>query len=130
MRASTEIALLGAVAASGMAALAWVLWNSKRDPAERELRRRSLISLQGRMGDGYITDVSDTAIYYTYCVRGVEYAASQDITTFRETLPEKLESLIGPVTLKFLPNNPGNSIVVCESWRGVRKKPQMLLKQA
>lgn len=38
----------------------------------------------------------------------------------RDSLPENLESVIGPAILKFLPENPGNSIVVGEDWSGIR----------
>lgn len=83
------------------------------------------------MGDGYITDVSEDAVYYTYSVHGVEYAASQEIAPIRDLLPEDLNTLIGPVTLKFLPTNPCNSIVVAEEWLGLRARPRrMLLKGA
>lgn len=72
------------------------------------------------MGDGHITDVSEQAVYYAYSVGGVYYTVSQEISELRDSLPENLESVIGPVTLKFLPGNPGNSIVVSEDWLGIR----------
>ena len=130
MRATLELVLLGALAGAGATAIAVILRRCRRDPVERERQRRWLVSRSGRLGDGFVTDVGEHSLYYTYTVRGVDYAASQDITAVRELLPENLENLIGPVTLKFLPDNPGNSIIVCEDWLGLRVKPRMILKEA
>jgi hypothetical protein len=51
----------------------------------------------------------------------VEYTASQDISKLRDRLPEDPQTWIGPVTIKYLPRNPANSIVVCEDWSGFRQ---------
>ncbi len=89
-------------------------------PEERERRRRELINREGRLADGAITDIDGTVIFYTYVVRGVEYSATQDISGISASLPADPAGLPGPVTLKYLPRNPANSIVVCESWSGLR----------
>ncbi len=92
----------------------------RRDPNERERQRRLKVNLRGRLGDGVITDVQDDSIYYSYSVRGVGYTAAQDISQLRERLPSELDRLIGPVTLKYFPDNPANSILLCEHWSGIR----------
>jgi hypothetical protein len=89
-------------------------------PEERERRRRDLINREGRLADGAITDIDGTIIFYTYVVRGVEYSATQDISGISAALPADPSRLPGPVTLKYLPRNPANSIVICESWSGLR----------
>jgi hypothetical protein len=122
MRSDRSLAALGAAVAAGIGSLVWVLWKSRRDPHERERKRRSLVGREGRIGDGYITDVSEETVFYTYTVHGVEYAASQDITRVRNLLPENLDTVIGPVSLKFLASSPENSIVVSEDWFGIRSK--------
>jgi hypothetical protein len=67
-----------------------------------------------------ITEVSEDALYYSYSIRGVQYAASQDISALREHLPEEPERLIGVASLKYAPRNPANSILLCEEWSGLR----------
>jgi hypothetical protein len=129
LRVSAELAVLGAVAVAAAGSAVYILQRSRRDPRERERRRLAAVNRLGRMGDGYIVDVSEQSLYYTYSVWGVEYTASQDITELRDLLPENLESMIGPVTLKFLPANPGNSIVVSENWFGIRAKQRRLLQK-
>ena len=129
LRVSVEFAALGVVAVAAAGSAAYIIRRSRRDPKERERRRIALIGRSGRMGDGSVFDVSEQSVYYTYSVRGVEYTASQDITEFRSSLPENLESMIGPVTIKFLPGNPGNSIVVSENWLGARARQKRLLQK-
>lgn len=87
------------------------------------MRRRLSVNLHGRLGDATITEVQDNTIFYSYSVRGVTYTASQDITQLRPQIPNDLERLIGPASLKYSPGNPANSIIVCEEWSGLRAKP-------
>lgn len=103
------------------AAVAFVVARRLRiSPEERERRRRQLVSREGRLADGALTDIDGTVIFYTYVVRGVEYSATQDISGLSASLPDDPARLLGPVTLKYLPRNPANSIVICESWSGLR----------
>jgi len=109
---------IGLVAAAGR-----ILYRSLRPSAsEREKRRRGIIHERGRMHDGWLTDVNDELIHFTYSVAGVAYNASQEINVFRSELPPDLSSAIGPVTLKYMPRNPANSIVISEGWCGLRFK--------
>ena len=89
-------------------------------PGERERKRRLTLHNEGRLADANITDITDTAVFYAYTVRGVEYSASQDITSLGARLPEDPTRLLGPAMLKYDPVNPANSIVVCEEWSGLR----------
>jgi hypothetical protein len=112
--------LLGA-ASIGLIGLGVYLFSRmRRNPRDREKRRRLLVNQQGRLGDATITEVSENTIYYEYSVRGVLYAASQDLEDLREQIPSDLERLIGPVSLKYSSNNPANSIILCEEWSGLR----------
>jgi hypothetical protein len=86
----------------------------------RELKRRLDLHQRGRLGDAIITEANESIIYYTYCIRGVQYTASQDVDSLRERLPADPERLIGVVGLKYETNNPANSIVICEEWSGLR----------
>jgi len=92
----------------------------KRNPERRERKRRLLVNRQGRVGDALITDASDTTIYYVYSLGGVQYETSQDITTLRDYLPAEPDRLIGQAHVKYLVNNPANSILVCEEWNGMK----------
>lgn len=106
-----------------------------RKPAAEEVerRRRLDINLKGKMGDGEIIDVEVREghsageahavpfITYTYSVAGVVYTASQDVAVLQGMLPEDPMSMIGPISIKFDPHNPANSIVLCEAWSGLRQ---------
>ena len=102
-----------------VASYALVRW--LRTPKDKEMRRRLMVNQLGRLGDATITDLQGDVLYYSYSVAGVSYAASQDVATLRDHLPADAERLIGSVaSLKYSPQNPANSIVVCEVWSGLR----------
>ena len=90
----------------------------RKDPKEKERRRREEISMHGRMIEGFAIESSETVVMYTYHWRGVRYEASQDISDFipAGTQPEPLS---GSVTVKFLRDTPANSIIIAERWSGI-----------
>lgn len=120
MSPAQGIAALAALAIFILGTLAFLVWSWRRSPEQRERRRRRSIYEMGRMGDGMLTDVRDNVIYYSYSVNGVDYNTSQDATALRNMVPADESLIIGPVTLKYMARNPGNSIVVCEDWSGLR----------
>jgi hypothetical protein len=91
-------------------------------PDDLERRRRDSINRNGKLGDGEILDIHGTAIIFSYEIAGVGYTASQDLSALESLLPEGPASLIGPVSVKFDPRNPANSIVVCEHWSGLHDR--------
>lgn len=91
-------------------------------PEKRERRRRLNVHRQGRLGDAMISEATDTTLYYFYTVRGVQYTASQDVSSLREYLPGDPVRLIGVAGLKYSSKNPANSILVCEEWSGLRSR--------
>ena len=115
--------LLVVIAAALVAVGLAILFRIRRKPKDKEMRRRLSVNQYGRLGDATITEVQDNTIFYSYSVRGVTYTASQDISQLREQIPNELEKLIGPVSLKYSPRNPANSIIICETWSGLRAKP-------
>ncbi len=129
MRAPEELALLSGVAVLAIAAVIVIVWRRRKSPQERERLRRLAIHRYGRMGDAMINEASDGIVYYSYSVRGVEYAASQDISTLKDRIAVDPETLIGPVTLKFMSRNPFNSIVLCEEWSGIRNRESSLFQK-
>jgi hypothetical protein len=96
-----------------------------RPTAEEVERRRRVTLLQaGKMGDGEIVDVEadSGSIVYSYSVAGVSYTATQDLTALKSLLPADVMTMVGPVSVKFDPRNPANSIVLCEEWSGLRTR--------
>jgi hypothetical protein len=119
-QAYVEIALLSLVALGLIALAAWIAVKRRTTPEKREKRRRLYLQKTGRLGDALITEVGDDLLYYSYSIRGVQYTASQDVSALRDRLPEDLSRLIGPCGMKYATNNPGNSILLCEEWSGLR----------
>ena len=118
-----------AVALVAIIAVFLLLRRSNRPtPEEIERRRRLAIQAGGKMGDGEIIDVNGNSLLYSYSVAGVNYTASQDATELRAMLPPDPMSLLGPISLKFDPRNPANSIVLCEQWSGLRTRDAHSLK--
>jgi hypothetical protein len=114
-------------------------------PEEAERRRRTYVYRVGRIGTARILDVVSLSpepivprtrkqllkltgeapaarqiVIYKYEIRGVEYEASQDLTSLTED-PESLRYLPDmTASVKYDPADPGNSIIVCEEWSGLR----------
>jgi hypothetical protein len=121
MSPGTKLILLGAV---GVGTIGFGVRLGRRlmqsNPEKRERKRRLELHRHGRLGDALITEATDAMLYYSYSVRGVQYEASQDINGLRHLLPTEPERLIGPASLKYSSKNPGNSILICEEWSGLR----------
>jgi hypothetical protein len=117
----TKVLLLGALGV-GVASFGvrMALTAMQANPEKRERRRRLELHRHGRLGDALITEASEAMLYYSYSVRGVQYEASQDVSTLRDMLPPEPERLIGPASLKYSSRNPANSILICEEWSGLR----------
>lgn len=115
--------LLLAVGLTASLAVAWIIRRELANRKDPEVRRRELIDKRGRFIEGTVMDYQEGVIVYTWSWRGVDYEGSQDCRTLLHRLPESKDSLIGSVTVKFLPGDPANSIVVSESWSGFRKHP-------
>jgi hypothetical protein len=120
----------------------YVLTRRKPTPEEIERERRDLLARSGRITDGTIMDtmitearnssvsVPETAtpddnpiltpqiIVYNYRIAGVTYECAQDVTALAEYVHGIRTDL--PIQVRYLPQNPANSIVVAESWSGLR----------
>jgi hypothetical protein len=124
MSAETQIAALCGIAVVLIALAIFIALRVRGSPEKREKKRRLAVHRLGRLGDALITEATGDTLYYSYSIRGVQYTASQDITSLRERLPAEPERLIGVAGLKYSPNNPANSILVCEEWSGIRDLPR------
>src|SRR2546429_339075 len=85
--------------------------NSRITPEERERRRRAWLARAGKVGDARLMEIQETVVFYSYDVRGVEYAASQDVSKLSGRVPRDVSNA---ASVKYDPKNPANSIVVAE----------------
>jgi hypothetical protein len=112
-----------AVGLLAVAAGAWVLVGAiraRRNPDELERRRRIKLHVVGRMGEATVDQADEQTLHYTYQIAGVSYVTSQDIHQLGPYLPSAPHLLIGNALIKYHPQNPANSILICEHWSGLR----------
>jgi hypothetical protein len=110
---------------------------SRKSPEQMELERRTELARGGRIIDGNIIDVQELEndetgrqmilLIYSYDVAGVTYEASQDVTHLRQFIDLYSCRLGLPASVRYDPHNPGDSIVISETWSGLRK-PAIRLK--
>ena len=113
-------------------AAAYALLRRRPSPDELERKRRDLLVQQGRIIDATVIDISDLTaeesgrpngmqlILYKYEAAGVVYECSQDVTMLRH-LVNIYDCRLGfPASVRYDPHNPGNSLIVAESWSGLR----------
>jgi hypothetical protein len=119
------------IGASGaLAALYFMLRRKPKTAQELEHERRLFLEQVGRITDGTVIDVQEmngngnqaaTLLIYQYDVAGVEYEASQDVTYLRQRINLHSCRLGVPTSVRYDPQNPGNSMVVSEGWMGLRQ---------
>ncbi len=119
------------LATLGVVLLAYLVLKRKPKTAEdKERERRAWIDQYGRITDGTVIDVQEvrldgrkpaTMLIFQYDVAGVSYEASQDVTYLRQWINLHSCRLGLPTSVRYDPQNPGNSIVVSERWMGLRQ---------
>jgi hypothetical protein len=112
----------GLALSAGIGVLVLLRRRKRKTPEELEALRRTWLSENGKLGGGEIVEVQELQISYLYDVRGITYNTSQDVTTLQHRLPEDRWSIVGAVGVKYDPRNPANSIVISESWTGLRQQ--------
>lgn len=126
-----EIAAGASLAAIVAVALVW--WIRKHRPTADELERarRMHLARTGRLVDGMLLDVCEmqaedgrtlTLLEYNYRIAGVEYSCAQDITTLREVLDPAQVRAGFPCSVRYVQSSPQNSIVIAETWSGLRDR--------
>ena len=134
-RSPEELGLIAA-ALIAIVALTWFVIRRRRVSAEEmERRRRVELAAMGRIIDGVIIDAplyhaeemaqgAPALIGFKYRIAGVEYECSQDVSA----LPSETEDfrIDLPVSIKYDPRNPANSIVVAENWSGLRNGTEVI----
>lgn len=125
--------LYGLVATGGVALLGTyaLLRGKKKSPDELERERRAWLEGSGRITDGTVIDVQElpaannhhaaVMLIYKYDVAGVSYECSQDVTYLRHWINLHSCRLGLHTSVKYDPQNPGNSLVVSENWMGLRQ---------
>jgi hypothetical protein len=121
--------LAGVLAITVASSSLLLLRRGKKSPEQREAQRRAHINAAGRITDGTVLDVQEFAsdsdaatqlVHYTYDVAGVQYECSQDVTHLRQFLDLHSCRIGVNTSVKYDPHYPGNSIVVAETWCGLR----------
>jgi len=138
LRSQRVLTAIGAGAVVAIGVATYLLTRRKPTAEEIERERRELLARSGRITDGTIMDTmvtetrnaSETStqvdhlvptpqiIVYNYRIAGVTYECAQDVTALAEHVHGIRTDL--PVQVRYLPQNPANSIVVAESWSGLR----------
>ncbi len=111
----------------------YALLRRRQSPDELERARREMLVRQGRIIDGTVIDISDLSaeesgrsnglklILYQYDIAGVVYECSQDVTMLGH-LVNIYDCRLGfPASVRYDPHNPGNSLIVAETWSGLRQ---------
>jgi len=110
----------------------WYIRSHRLSPEEIERSRREELALSGRITDGVILDartlsnedsVSPTpeVLVYSYSLAGLVYNCAQDVSSLpNEVVGFRIDQ---PVQVRYDPRNPGNSIIVSESWTGLWLRP-------
>jgi hypothetical protein len=130
MNRTTWEAAAGITLMAGLTAGA-VLYIRRKKPTEEELERarRKMLSQSGRLVDGMLLDIREmtledgrplTMLEYSYRSAGVDYECSQDVTTLLSVADPAQVRAGFPCTVRYQPGNPQNSIVLAESWSGLR----------
>jgi hypothetical protein len=116
------------LAAAAVLLTVYGLMRRRRTPDDIERERREFLNRIGRITDGNVLDVQEVnsdgkslqLIIYQYEIAGVEYNCSQDVTLLRHWVNLHSCRLGLPTSVKYDPQNPGNSIIISEHWIGLR----------
>jgi hypothetical protein len=133
LRSPRTLAILGCATVSAIGMAVYLLKRKRPTPEELERERRDLLAHTGRITDGTIMDTmvneavnpmppdaapTPQVIVYNYRIAGVTYECAQDVTALAEYVRGIRSDL--PVQVRYAPRNPGNSIIVADSWSGLR----------
>ena len=115
--------VMGGVALAAGALGVGIALKRRKTPEEKERARRLKINARGRITDGSLVQQVEQEgrrlLCFQYSVAQVTYNAAQDITTLSHVI--RLEGICDglPARVKYDPQNPSNSIVICETWSGL-----------
>ncbi len=126
---SNHVPILVAATAVPIAAgiaLWWTL-SHRKSAAQIERERRDHLVLHGRIIDGTVldwTEQPDTGnlgvLHYRYDIAGVTYECAQDLIHIEKAIAVDPSCFGMPTSVRYDPKNPANSIIVAETWTGLR----------
>lgn len=128
--ASQHVSVLVASSAVPIAAglVVWWVLAHRKTAEEIERERRNHLVLHGRIIDGTVldwTEQPDTGdlgtLHYRYDIAGVTYECAQDLTYLKDLVQVDVALLGMPVSVRYDSKNPANSIIVAETWSGLRR---------
>lgn len=120
-----------------------------KDPAEIERRRRLHLSQIGRIVEGHVVEIEEDGeitsdplrvppagvragahaagngtrhhriVFYRYSISGVTYETAQDISGLDAKFAMDALTAGQPISVKFDPANPSNSILMADDWSGL-----------
>ncbi len=124
LKTASELAVLAIFAVSAI----WIFGRKRLTEEEIEQARRRFLAQSGRLVDGMLLDICTmeaedgrtlALLVYSYRIGGVDYQCSQDITGLSEVIGPDVR--VGfPCSVRYQPGSPQNSIVVAETWIGLR----------
>ncbi len=109
--------------------LVWLLQHRKPTAEELERERRLRLVSFGRLVDGLLVDQAEVPVQngstrilllYQYEIAGVHYECAQDITALHDELHAGQIPVGLPCSVRYQPGSPENSIVLAETWSGLR----------
>jgi len=128
---SLHLYTLVAIAAAILLIAYFFLRSKPKTADDLERERRAWLEQVGRITDGTVIDVQETQespkhraailLVYQYDIAGVSYECSQDVTYLRPMINLHSCRLGLPTSVRYDPQNPGNSMVVSEKWMGLRQ---------
>lgn len=128
---SIRLYVLATAGAGALAAAYYAFRPKPKVGEELERERRLWLDQVGRITDGTVIDVQEipanedrksaTVLIYHYDVAGVSYECSQEVTYLRPLINLHSCRLGLPTSVRYDPQNPGNSLVVSERWMGLRQ---------
>lgn len=112
-------------------AVGTVLYFRRKRPTEEEVERarRKKLAQFGRLIDGMLLDIREittedgrslTMLEYSYRSGGVDYECSQDITSLLNIIDTTQFRAGFPCSVRYETGKPQNSIILAESWSGLR----------
>jgi len=113
-------------AAAGIAV--WWAFRHRKSAEELERERRDHLVRHGRIIDGTILDWTEKfdtpgpgILIYRYDIGGVTYESAQDLTYLKDSVRVDTSCLGMPASVRYDSKNPASSIIVAETWNGLRQ---------